>query len=346
MIAGSLMRQEALEAPARAAELLALNAGPAADVAGRLRRFAPAFAMTVARGSSDNAALYARYLFETALGLVTASAAPSVITAYGARLALARAFVPAISQSGESPDLLAAMRQAAAAGALTLALVNRPGSPLADAAGTALGLHAGPERSVAATKSFLASLVAVAQLTAVWAEDAALLAALPALPARMAAAAALDWSAGLAPLVAASQALVVARGRSFPVAMEVALKLKETGRLQGEPFSAAELRHGPLAIVGPGFPVIALATADATLGSVVGLIADLKAIGCRLLVASADPAVLAMADMPLPLPPPLHPVLDPIVAAQAFYPFLEALSVARGHDPDRPPLLSKVTKTV
>ncbi|WP_188260327.1 SIS domain-containing protein [Azospirillum tabaci] len=346
MTSTPLMMQEAAAAPAAVRRLLDSGAEAVAALADRLRAVPPPFAMTIARGSSDHAAGYARYLFETALGLVTASAAPSVLTAYGADLRVKDAFVLAISQSGQSPDLLRVAEAARAGGALTAALVNVGDSPLAERVVHPLPLHAGPELSVAATKSFVASLAAIARLTAVWTGDEALLDALPRLPQRLERAGAADWSAAQPVLEGVSSLLIVARGRSYPIAQEMALKFKETAAAHAEPFSAAEVMHGPMALVEPGFPVLVVAVRDETLDGVLDTARALQRAGAHLLVASSEERALDLADTPLPLPPPLHPVLDPIAAIQGFYPFMARLAVARGFDPDRPRHLRKVTRTV
>lgn len=340
------MRAEALSAPERIAAQLAANAPVLADLARTLRTRPPAFAVTVARGSSAHAAGYARALFETALGLVTAPAAPSAVTLYGARLRLTNAFVLTISQSGQSPDLVTVVEQARAGGALTLALVNETDSPLARAAERALPLHAGPERSVAATKSFLCSLSAAAALVAAWRPDPTLQAALTVLPDRLRNAAACDWSAALPILRDARSLLVVGRGYGFPVAQEMATKLKETCTLHAEALSAADLLHGPVALVKDGFPVLLIALPDATLPGVLELAKRLRGQGAHLMVASPVAEALELAQTPLPLPAPLHPMLDPLPAAQAFYPLAADAAIARGLDPDHPPSLSKVTRTV
>ena len=316
----SRMLDEALAAPACVAGQLRSGEAGIRALAGHLRAQPPAFAVTVARGSSDHAANFARYLFETSLGLITASAAPSVVTIYGAK--------PAYR------------------GALLVALVNARASPLSAACEWTLPLGAGEEESVAATKSFICSLAVLARLTAHWAGDGELLAALDALPARLQEAAACDWSAAVPVLAGAEGMLVIARGRTYPVAQEAALKLKETGALQAEPFSGAEVLHGPIAMVADGYPVLLFATHDATLDGIRELASGLRAKGAHVLIAAADGATLDLAATPLPLPRPLHPALDPIVTIQAFYPFAARLAAARGHDPDRPRYLHKVTRTV
>ena len=338
----SLMLQETREAPARSADLLRQDAAAYRALADDLADRPPAFAATVARGSSDHAATYAASLLGVACGLVTASIPPSLITRYAAALALERALVLAISQSGASPDIVATLRAATAAGGCTVAIVNALGSPLAEAARHVLPQHAGPERSVAATKSFICSLVCVARLLAIWRADGALAAALERLPERLEAALACDWS-GAVPLLAPAQSLyVVGRGLGFGIAHEWALKLKETSGLHAEALSAAEVRHGPRAVIEQGFPVLALALDDAAGRDAATFAAELADNGHIVAVASAAP----VAGHHLPLPPPLHPLLDPIVAVQAFYPLAASLAAARGLDPDQPRGLSKVTTTL
>jgi glucosamine--fructose-6-phosphate aminotransferase (isomerizing) len=345
-MAPSVMEQEAREAPRRVAALLAADQPMIEALVARLRAAPPPFAVTVARGSSDHAALYARYLFETVLGLVTASAAPSVVTVYGARLACAGALAVAISQSGESPDLCATLRALKAGGARALTVVNEPGSPLAAIGDDCQPLHAGTEHGVAATKSFVCTLAALARLVARWSGDPDLLAAIAALPERLEAASRADWSAALPILAPAAAMLVVARGRSFPIAVEIALKLKETSRIQAEPFSAAELMHGPLALIERGYPVLVLATEDETLRGVCDLAGTLAGKGAHVLIASTAAPALALASTALPLAAPLHPVLDPILQIQAFYPFAAQLAAARGLNVDMPRHLRKVTRTI
>ncbi len=343
--APSRMFAEALEAPAAVERLLAENAAEVRSLARFLRRRPPALVQTIARGSSDHAALFGKYLFEVRLGWVTASAAPSVVTVYGARPNLRGALAVALSQSGASEDLVASLAAARASGALTVALVNVEDSPLARAAEVVLPLHAGEEKSVAATKSYLTMLAGLAQLVGAVEEAADLEEALPQLPERMAAAAGSDWSAGLELFAPATDAYVIGRGYAFAAGQEVALKLKETSALHAEAFSAAELLHGPVAIVGPGYPILALAPYDRPYPQLLELLGGLKAKGAELAVAASEPEALALADAPLPLPGRFHPVLDSVLAVQAFYPFADALARARGFDPDRPRNLKKVTHT-
>lgn len=336
----TLMRAETLEAGQTVARLVERNAAALASLGARLRASPPDVVVTCARGSSDHAATYGKYLIETMVGVPVASAAPSVVSLFDAPVSTRRALCIAISQSGRSPDLLATVEAHAKAGAEVVALVNDEESPLATMADTLLALCAGPERSVAATKSCIAAMAGLAALVAAWSGDAGLQAALEALPGQLERAVALDWSAGVAPLADARQMFVIGRGYGFGVAQECALKLKETCQLQAEPFSAAEVRHGPMAIVGEGFPVLALATSDAA-GDDVMAVADLFADrGATVLAAHAgdDRAQLPALDA--------HPALQPILMLASFYGLAEALSRRRGLDPDQPPHLAKVTRTL
>lgn len=334
------MAEEASEAPRVIADLLARNAEAVGALAERLRRRPPRAVLTCARGSSDHAATYAKYLIETRAGLITASAAPSVSSVYAAAPDARDVLCLAISQSGASPDLLAAAGGARDAGALLVALVNAPGSPLAALAEVELPLWAGPELSVAATKSYLAALAAVAQLTAAWTEDAVLAAALESLPARLEEARALDWAPALDALASAASLYVVGRGPGFAAAQEAALKFKETCGLHAEAFSAAEVRHGPMALARDGFPVLVLTQDDATREGAERLAAELAQAGARVLIAGGR----ATGATTLPTVG-ADPALQPLVLIQAFYGMVERLARRRGFDPDRPPGLAKVTRT-
>jgi glucosamine--fructose-6-phosphate aminotransferase (isomerizing) len=334
--------QEAREAPARVAAMLAEDATAYAALAEALVARPPAFAATVARGSSDHAATFLASLLGISAGLATASIPPSLVTRYGAVLALRDALVVGLSQSGQSPDIVRTLEAASEAGAVTVAIVNDESSPLASAAGHVLPQRAGPERSVAATKSFICTLAAAARLVAVCTADAGLLAALERLPARLEAALLCDWSPAIARLAPAQSLYVIGRGPALGIAAESALKLKETSGLHAEALSAAEIRHGPRAVIDQGFPLLVYALADAGGNDARDFAAELAAAGAEALLASPAPG----AGLHLPLPAPLHPLLDPIVAVQAFYPLAAALSEARGLDPDQPRGLRKVTETI
>ncbi len=336
------LAREAAEAPGVVREQLAANAPLMRELAVRLRRTPPRAVVTLGRGSSDHAATFARYLIETRLGVMTASGAPSVSSVYEAAPGLNGALCLAISQSGRSPDILAAAEAAREAGALVVALVNDAASPLAEVAEITAPLLAGPELGVAATKSYIAALSAIVQLAACWSGDAKLLAALEALPGLLERAWTLDWSDAIAPLHEAQSLYVLGRGLGYGVAEEAALKLKETCGLHAEAFSAAEVRHGPMALVGPGFPVLAFAQGDETREGVEAATAAAAAQGAPVLKAggAAQSGVISLPTEPA------CPVLEPIAYALSFYRLVNALALARGLDPDRPPHLSKITETL
>ena len=336
------MHSEAAEAAGAVARQFAANAATIDALVERLRAEPPRFIVTCARGSSDHAATYGKYLFETTLGLVTASASPSVGSVYAVQPKLDGALFVAISQSGKSPDLLRNAEIAKAGGAHVLALVNVVDSPLAKLADTVLPLHAGPENSVAATKSYLCSLAAQLQLAARWSGDEKLLAAVDALPDAMRAAWQQDWSQLVAGLRLAEHLFVLGRGLGLGAAQEAALKFKETCGLHAEAFSSAEVKHGPMAIIGADFPVLAFAQDDDTGAGTAAVAEEFRARGAPVWIARPS----AFGPGALPLPASLHPACTPILTVQAFYSAVNALSVARGHNPDVPPHLNKVTETV
>lgn len=335
----TIMFREASEAGAAVARFLAEHRDRIGVLAERLRARPPATVTTCARGSSDHAATYAKYMIERHLGVPTSTAALSVASIYSAPVVAPESLCIAISQSGRSSDLLAAVQAHKDAGALVIAFVNDAASPLAALADEAFGLMAGPEKSVAATKSYIASLAAVAALVAAWAENDALAAAIERLPAQLEQAFALDWSAALPLGLDGRSMFVIGRGFGYAIAQEAALKLKETCGLHAESFSAAEVRHGPMAIVGDGFPIIAFATSDEAGDGVRAVAKEFAERGAQVALVSAVAqagALPALAALP---------ELEPILMIQTFYRYANALSVARGLDPDQPPHLNKVTST-
>ncbi len=345
-MAGSLLESEAGETPALAARQFERLSAVLPALAQLLERTAPPMAATIARGSSDHAADYAGYLFGLRLALATASVPPSLSSVYGRALRLDKALVLAISQSGESPDLLAAVESARANGALTLGLVNQPGSPLGRAVEVEVPIGAGPEHAVAASKTFVLCLTAIVHLVAAWSRDSELLKALEALPAVLGRCGAVDWKDAAGILSAGDGCFVVARGPGLPVAREIALKLKEVCGIHAEALSAAELLHGPVAIASPRLPAIVLGGDDATQASLGEAIERLRAANAKVLLLSdrdrdRAPGLTVVAVGAAP-----HPLLQPLLAAQAAYPFLAALARTRGRDPDRPPHLEKLTRTL
>jgi glucosamine--fructose-6-phosphate aminotransferase (isomerizing) len=338
----STMLAETREAPERVEAMLREDDAAYRAVAAAAQARPPVFAATVARGSSDHAATYLASLLGITQGLVTASLPPSLVTRYRVRPRLDQALVVGLSQSGGSPDIVAGMRAARDAGALTVAIVNVEDSPLAGTAEHVLPQRAGAERSVAATKSLICTLAAAARLVAVLTGDAALQAALGELPDRLRQALRCDWSPAVERLKGASSLYVLGRGPALGIAQESALKFKEICGLHAEAFSAAEVQHGPRAVIGDRFPLLAYALDDAGGGDTAAFAYELAQIGAEVLLAGPSPG----AGLHMPLPEPLHPLLDPIVAIQAFYPLAAAVATARGLDPDQPRGLRKITHTV
>ena len=335
------MFQEAASASDAVRAQLQHDAAAIAKIGAQVRRLAPRVVITCARGSSDHAATFAKYLIETRAGVLTASAAPSVSSVYGVSQDLRGCLFIALSQSGRSPDLLASVAAAKAAGATILALCNSPDAPLVAAADLVIELRAGVETSVAATKSYLATLAGLLRLVAAWTQHAALTSALEALPAMMDLSWALDWSTALPLLESADHLYVVGRGLGLGAAQEVALKCKETCGLHAEAFSSAELRHGPYALSGPGFPALLLAQRDGTQAGVETLGGDLAGRGVPVLMAGAN----ASGATVLPTIEAL-PEMAPLLLVQSAYRLIATLAVRRGFDPDHPAHLRKVTETM
>ena len=332
----TLMFAEAGETGDVVARQLSENATLMRELGERLRRDLPRGVVTFARGSSDHAATFAKYVLETRLHVLTTSAAPSVVSVYGRAFELSGMVALAISQSGQSPDILAGAAGAKCGGALALALVNAEQSPLSEVCDVTIPLCAGPERSVAATKSYVAALSAILHLIAEWGADESLAAALDGAPALLRQAWCFDCSPLLDVLLRARGMFVIGRGPGFGIAQEAALKLKETCGIQAEAFSAAEVRHGPMALVGPDLPLLVFRQSDETAPGIDDLVSDARGRGAPVLVVGS-------ADMPVPT---AHPLIEPMLQITAFYRAANMLSLARGLNPDRPPQLTKVTETL
>lgn len=339
------MAVEAAQAPDVVRRMLAANHDALARLGEALRRSPPAMVLTCARGSSDHAALFGKYLIEQHLRLPVASMAPSVVSVAGTPPRdLGNAMVIAISQSGRSPDIVATAKATAAAGARVIAIVNEVNSPLAEAASLVIPLHAGPEKSVAATKSCIASLAALADLTRHWSQDAGLGRAMSTLAGALTAAETLDWSPMVETLADARNLFVVSRGAGFGVAHEMALKLKETCALHAEAFSAAEVEHGPATLVRGGLPVLMLAPPDQAGPDVIALAKRFAARGAKVLCAGLEGSSDGVTA--LPALTGLDASLAPIAWLPGFYRSVVDLARVRGLDPDHPPFLSKVTETL
>ena len=338
------MAAEIAEQPAVLERLLAEGTVPARALAVELGRRSPRFVLLAARGTSDHAALYAKYLVEVRLGLPCGLASPSTLTLYGARPDLREVLVVAVSQSGGSPDLVDTVALARSCGATTLAVTNAPDSELAAAAELTFDVRAGAEHAIAATKSYTAELLALHLLVAAWAGDQ-------------------DGAAGAVPEAVASlvgrraevtelsqryrfatRIVVTGRGYSYPTAREGALKLMETSYLAAHAFSGADLVHGPLAVLDAGLPVVAVVPQGPAAASMAPVVERVLELGADLLVlgeATWQRPGLRWFRLPAGLPESLHPVVD-VVALQWLA--LE-VAVARGLDPDAPRGLAKVTRT-
>jgi glucosamine--fructose-6-phosphate aminotransferase (isomerizing) len=323
------------------ARQLAADHGAYAALGESLRQQPPLSLLTVARGSSDHAAQYLAYLVMARLGRLVTSLPMSLVTLYQSRLVCDGLVSLAFSQSGQSPDLVAPTRFLREGGARTVAFVNAEGSPLAEAAQHVFPLHAGAEKSVAATKSYIAQLVAGARVVAAWQGDDDLLAALQQLPQVLEEAATQRWDVAVDALRDADRLFVIGRGTGLPVAMEAALKFKETCGIQAEAFSGAEVKHGPMALVDEGYPMLLFAPRGPAQAGLLALADEMRGRGARVLLAA--PAGTPGAELPLVCSG--NEDLDPISVVQSFYPMVEALARARGNNPDQPRHLAKVTKT-
>jgi glucosamine--fructose-6-phosphate aminotransferase (isomerizing) len=335
------MHREAAQGGAVVRAQLERNASALRILGEALRAAPPRAVITCARGSSDHAATYGKYLIETRTGVLTASAAPSISSVYRAPQHLDGCLFLAISQSGGSPDIVASADAARRDGARVVALVNQEDSPLARVAHECIPLCAGPEESVAATKSYLGSLAALAHLVAAWTADAALLKALEELPALLERAWRLPWDDAVGLLRDERHLFVIARGVGLGAAQEAALKCKETCGLHAESFSAAEVRHGPQALMQAGFPALVFAQDDETRDSVEECARAFSARGIRVITAGVEiSGARALPSLAA------YPALQPLLLIQSFYKLANALAIERGHDPDNPPSLRKVTRTL
>jgi glucosamine--fructose-6-phosphate aminotransferase (isomerizing) len=332
------MGREIAEIPDAAARLLARRD----EVAAMAARLADAKSRTVVfcgRGSSGHVGVYLRYLAEGRLGVISSASAPSIMTAYHRRPDMRGVLFVVVSQSGRSPDLVTATEAARSLGALTLAIVNDAGSPVAEASELVLPIGAGPEHAVAATKSVALSMLAGAALVASLTRDDDLVSALGRLPQRLARALDCDWSSWADTLVDARAAFVAARGFGLGSARELALKLTETLRVPALGYSAAELRHGPRAAVTAQTPVLALRQNDEAARAVDDLVNDLRLAGERVFSAGGPHGTLPWIGDD-------HPICDPVTMLIPAYRAIERAARAHGLDPDHPPHLQKVTKTL
>jgi len=335
------MAHEFREAPDIVRQQSHILSAPIAALVARLKRKPPIVVLTCARGSSAHAATFGKHLIERHLGIPCAAAAPNIASVYRRPLQIKDQLFLAVSQSGRSDDLIEFASMARAAGALAAAMVNDPDSPLAAACEFVLPMAAGPELSVAATKTFVASLAGLLRLTAAWTGDDALASALDRLPDRLAAATELDWRAALSVLLKADSLVTIGRGPTLAIAREAALKFKETCDLHAEAFSGAEFLHGPVSLVSDRYPVLTFMPTDAAAAGLKELAADLHRKGASVFTTGAGAAT---ADC-LPALPPDHPDADAVCLIQSFYAHAVELARERGINVDRPRHLQKITRT-
>ena len=345
------MAAEIAEIPAVVHRVLVEGAAETERAARLVEAHRPRFVAVVARGTSDHAGIYARYLVETTLGIPVGLVASSVTTLYGATIDWSDVLLLAVSQSGAGPDVAAVMEAARRGGAMTIALTNEPDSAVAGIADATLLLHAGPELAVAATKTYVASLAAVAALVARLAPDAGWTAGLERMPEATADAlrAGDAWLAGpggdaVADFAGSDVALVVSRGHNLPTALELALKLKETGRIFADGYSSADLLHGPVTLAGPEVPTL-FVRPDGPVGASIDEALAIAGRTGALPWTIGGPEVsgrVRSLSLAVPVPEPL----TPLVFAVPGLLLVEAVARARGRDPDAPPGLAKVTRTL
>jgi glucosamine--fructose-6-phosphate aminotransferase (isomerizing) len=344
----SVIRTEIGEQPGVLSRLLARGYPAVEQIAQRLAGSEITHIVIAARGSSDNAARYAQYVFGAFNRLPVTLATPSLYTHYASPPRMVDALVMGISQSGQSPDLIAVVEEGRRQGCQTLAITNVAGCPLSAVAEHTLAIGAGLERSVAATKSYTAQLMALAMLSAAMAGDSARRTALDMVPEMVRQALELprDALASAARVLKdACAGVVIGRGFNFATAFEIALKAKELAYVAVEPYSAADFQHGPIALVETGFGAIVVNPEGAVSLEVEELIGVMVERGARPVVISNRPASLALAAAPIPLPAGMPEWLSPMVSVVPGQLLAVELSVLRGFDPDRPRGLNKVTKT-
>jgi glucosamine--fructose-6-phosphate aminotransferase (isomerizing) len=340
-VIGSPMAEEIREAPEAVRRQERSLPMPAAELASLLKRRPPEVVVTCARGSSAHAATFGKHLIERYLGIPVAAAAPNIASVYGRELNLKDQLFLAISQSGRSDDLVETAAAAKKSGAITAAILNDIESPLAAQCDIILPMSAGPEMSVAATKTFVTTLAALLRLTAAWTGSAKLEAALTRLPDRLSAASELDWSPAVSALACAASLVTIGRGPTLAIAREAALKLKETCNLHAEAFSGAEFLHGPVALVSSLYPILMFMPADEAAEGMRRLASDLRDKKAALF--TAEPG--AVAAHILPALAPDHPETDAICLIQSFYAMAIQLAAKLGMDASQPRHLNKITRT-
>ncbi len=342
----TFLEQEIHSQPDVIARLLDLEIDRSARIVAQLPRFD--YALIAARGTSDHAAAYAKYAWAALAGCPVARATPSLHTLYDTPPRMTGALVVGVSQSGQSPDIVAVLEEGKRQGRPTLAITNDGSSPLAAAADHVIEIHAGPERSVAATKTYTAQLTVMALLAAAWSARPERLAELRRLPEALAAtlAHASSVAARAERYRYMEQVVVVARGYNFATASELALKLKELTYVMANAYSSADFRHGPIATVSEGLPVILLMPGGATFADMLDLARDLRGRGAELLICSDDPTADELATTLLPIAGSLPEWLSPVTTIVPGQILALHVAQVKGFDPDRPRGLQKVTRTL
>jgi glucosamine--fructose-6-phosphate aminotransferase (isomerizing) len=342
------LHEEILEQPEAARRSLGSSVAALADLGSRFRNDPFRSVVIAARGTSDHAAIYGQYVLGVRTGLNVALATPSVLSIYGADPDVRDSLVIGISQSGASPDIVGVVAAAARQGAPTLAITNDPASALAATADHVIDLAAGPERAIAATKTYTTSLLAIARLSLALGPDLDADAALAAVPAAMASALQLEGEVEriVRELGATDRCVIVGRGFEYATAREWALKLKELAQVFADPYSSADFRHGPIALVQPGVPAFVLAPLGATAESMEELLVDLRGRGVDTVVLSDSVSAQALGSWALPIPAGVPEWLRPVVSIVPGQLFAYHSTVARGLDPEAPRSLTKVTRTI
>ncbi|MCC6445124.1 MAG: SIS domain-containing protein [Armatimonadetes bacterium] len=344
----SLMLEEIRQQPEAVARVLENEAEKALRLAREIKGRNISYLILAARGTSDNAATFGKYLFEIANGLPCALAAPSAYTHYHARLKLQNAMVLGISQSGASPDVVQVLKHARKQGALTACITNAPNSPLAHASEHILLCDAGPEKSVAATKTYTTSLMNLYMISACLHDDQELLNRLHQVPGWMEAALSLEPEImqRVERYRYMDECVVISRGLNSATSAEMALKMAETCYLVAEPYSAADFLHGPVAIVYEGFPCFLIAPQGHTYNFMKDLAETLESKHAETIILSHEEEILSTATVPFRFPLELPEIITPIVYILFGQLFACHLAEAKGHNPDIPRGLRKVTRTI